>query len=1180
MAFFDFGDELDAPLNIQKEVDRFVIIDKQLYGLYSVFGNGVLNGWTVSDNGFSESKGISVAVSPGQGIIRAIASETRFSGVVNNLPALSQVDIYAILQGSTVRNRTITFDYSQTELGDYAVRIARVTTGNNAVTTINNNIRDLIGFEEIIRDEIDQHKHRGTPSKIDLKRETKGQLPGAKVEGIDASKLTSGIIPISQIPIIPHQDLQYDGLLTHAQLDSFTKTLSENNKELLGEIATANQLKQIIFNKYRYSDVDEHFLNELALIPGISPDTFIDFEASTAHINLDQKCISGISTSTGEFVDISFNTRTAFANAFKLTNVEVLPSGKVVLERDEQARDIIKDFENVPDDNVNIPGFTLSTEVITDNFSIKSEATDTLKVDGFYSGKFNPNREFRAVFTKAFSTARDWEDFDELIVNVKTLSVSHGAVFAYFVNESSTGSETVSPNLLLLANDEITDNPDTSRNDFEKRTFDISGYDRDNVTKFIIFTDDVSDSFDFYLDEMYVQNASLFKPQGTIKLRYSTGAPLTFHSLFYDIDTPATTDSQVRIKVAGSTSLLSRAPYSLGLNDGQVFALGGTDIEIEVTLTSEDRIVSPELTDVSLRLLVDSDTHGFNIDTGSDWSRGNTQNLDITNYSGSLSRLNLSDPINVGGLYFSTLDAIAEIDDENVGIIGFSGINMPISVNQAFSWDTAPLRGFDNPTSVERTLEKNFIVADTDNDRVLLVDSRGDLVKGFAGIPGTDSEFYPATSVYNPENGILTIVFSREVNKEAIALPGISLFIGSTEIKLGVNDTIVDNSKTDQILEIELSGDKVEQLVGQTTDLHVNFASTAFAETISSGSVAGSLLGLQGVEVFIGDLTYVNYILSPIYANVLEDGNWIVANGENETEVVNSTDAASSSSDVNAAANARTIPSLVEFDEDDLEDPSLTYSGIQFSIYSLGGVAELPLNRLALAGIVALEESSTGTVTSSTDETPDNQEDTILYTLEYDNFVTNASGDQELTSASSVVLEDESGEYGIKEAGTGTVIAVSGSQMILLPRRSGRYFYSFEAAPGKTFTAAIKVVQNEGDDPVFESPRTITDTGSSSAFAAAATENLSGFRGTVVTINRTTKQKLFEYTSPDGLFASDVDVHSDGNLVVAETDFTGNNGRVIKLDTFGNIIFQYGQGNLGIIKDAKSLDNGNYVISL
>ena len=48
LGFFDFGDPLGTDFSGQIEIDRFVFIDKQLYGLMSIWGNGVVSGWTVA----------------------------------------------------------------------------------------------------------------------------------------------------------------------------------------------------------------------------------------------------------------------------------------------------------------------------------------------------------------------------------------------------------------------------------------------------------------------------------------------------------------------------------------------------------------------------------------------------------------------------------------------------------------------------------------------------------------------------------------------------------------------------------------------------------------------------------------------------------------------------------------------------------------------------------------------------------------------------------------------------------------------------------------------------------------------------------------------------------------------------------------------------------------------------
>ena len=90
LSYFDFGDRLDAAINVQKEIDRFLLIDKELFGLYNVVGNGVISGWLVEDNGFTTEQGISISITPGIGIINFLASESTFPDVITALPINSQ----------------------------------------------------------------------------------------------------------------------------------------------------------------------------------------------------------------------------------------------------------------------------------------------------------------------------------------------------------------------------------------------------------------------------------------------------------------------------------------------------------------------------------------------------------------------------------------------------------------------------------------------------------------------------------------------------------------------------------------------------------------------------------------------------------------------------------------------------------------------------------------------------------------------------------------------------------------------------------------------------------------------------------------------------------------------------------------------------------------------------------
>src|SRR4051812_33180933 len=94
LAFFDVGDNLADAINVQKEMERFVIIDRQLYGLYSIFGSGVIDGWQVISASDQTTATLSVEVEPGVGIVNLMAAETTFSTLVDSLPPNQVVYIF------------------------------------------------------------------------------------------------------------------------------------------------------------------------------------------------------------------------------------------------------------------------------------------------------------------------------------------------------------------------------------------------------------------------------------------------------------------------------------------------------------------------------------------------------------------------------------------------------------------------------------------------------------------------------------------------------------------------------------------------------------------------------------------------------------------------------------------------------------------------------------------------------------------------------------------------------------------------------------------------------------------------------------------------------------------------------------------------------------------------------
>ncbi|MBT7350658.1 hypothetical protein HN803_07815, partial [candidate division WWE3 bacterium] len=136
LAYFDFGDELDTTINAQLESDRFVTIDRQLYGLYNVFGDGIISGWTVFDNGYTETGGISIGITDGLGVVKFTTVQTVTSNFISSLVPNSTIYIYALPTSNSSSTRNINFVASLTLITGFALLLAVITTEDSSISLI------------------------------------------------------------------------------------------------------------------------------------------------------------------------------------------------------------------------------------------------------------------------------------------------------------------------------------------------------------------------------------------------------------------------------------------------------------------------------------------------------------------------------------------------------------------------------------------------------------------------------------------------------------------------------------------------------------------------------------------------------------------------------------------------------------------------------------------------------------------------------------------------------------------------------------------------------------------------------------------------------------------------------------------------------------------------------------
>ncbi|GAG33792.1 unnamed protein product, partial [marine sediment metagenome] len=243
---------------------------------------------------------------------------------------------------------------------------------------------------------------------------------------------------------------------------------------------------------------------------------------------------------------------------------------------------------------------------------------------------------------------------------------------------------------------------------------------------------------------------------------------------------------------------------------------------------------------------------------------------------------------------------------------------------------------------------------DLENNRIVLVDRDGNLIKGYGSTYSIDSNFYPLSAIYNSAIKTLTVVFTKSTVVSDITK--ISLWIGSFKTSLSSSDEILINNKSgNKVLEILLDDDTAIRLLSATTDnLTVNFERGAFSEEIivhdgMSESGNNSIFSpLRGLICFVGDFTYIENIRHPIFVKETSDGNWIFGNSSIFYVDIDS-----------LKEETANVPDVVEIDPYDITDTSnkLISSDVKFSDYTLGGIYEYDDDsRFVISGI---EESTT-----------------------------------------------------------------------------------------------------------------------------------------------------------------------------------------------------------------------------
>ena len=915
---------------------RMYTIDRQLLGLFQVFGNGVLSGWEISAAG-----GLSLSIGPGTGFINYTAGATDSAFTLEGLQPNTTQYIYAEATDQTRYSLSVNFFSDNVLFNDgEQVLLGSVVTDSSNVISVDMSLRQDISYLDTIMSLINGHRHRGgssNPSKIDLSSEVIGQLPSYRIGSLDASSITSGKIPASRIPLLSHSSLQGIGVLSHAQLDSYIRDLSDSNVRLLGELGGSNLLQLYLAHKHYWNEVDKHAYNLLALIPGISPDEMTDFAATTAVVDTYNHTIQGITSGAGSHHSTSFSTVNDFESSQYRINMDVYVGATPYLLLTRPTTElVVESFDNVFQSGVNVPGWTLET--IAHNSQTSFESDSATSVDGTYSGLLNVDEGVKLQVTKLFSTSANWQAYNQIEAYVNT--VGSGAVNHGIVKLEILGGSVAQPVSLMDIPLFTTVDEDTSG--WKIVTQDISSLSRSNVVGIRISTTSTDgwdlSSFVMNIDRIRLDNNLYYSTEGRIRFRYKTPQVSRWMAISWDADLNggeilSRARSSASYEVFDTSEVSTFSPFSStsGYNPG---ITNNRCFEVEMVMRADPtRTSSPILRSVTVTYLTQASDSTIEIDTQDEFDEGE---YDGTAYSSSMVKLPSSRATHYYWCNGSASSTPSSANDKKLWdkLPPAANAEYPVTINTAGIPKSAWMAIISSPTSmnsdykglgslwcpmhVQRLSATTYLVADTLNDRVMTIDENGDLIKGYysnaSGPPYVISaDGWPTTFCYNPYSGRVQITLNQVHYTAGLTEPidtSKIQIIGSGGFSLTLtNDTYVTPSGTSYIPEntsyinniiIELSSSSksaIDTYLGalpSSKSLYVLLDSQVFfrdqtstsykIDLTSPGYLAVADTATGALKGFVGDYTLMNGILRPVCVSLSTSGNWLVCNSQDWSE--------------------------------------------------------------------------------------------------------------------------------------------------------------------------------------------------------------------------------------------------------------------------------------------------------
>ena len=285
----------DLSENIDLDELRFKAIENQMYNLYQIFKNGIIEedptvpSWRIQTYS-NEFKLTKITITSGKGFVSYKAGNTTSSKdltlpTIPTTVGISKVYVYAYENANTAVNGDVDFVASLTEINDSVNYIplgyVEINVAANLISLYETNRQDITLFSSLSY-LIKNHKHiggTGNPSPIDLSKEVRNKLTSENISFVDAAKITTGILNSSRLPDISHNSLENKGNLTHDQLETALLAVVNNDaNDKMSDLSIANRLQMLIALKKSggvgFTFIDSTQINTLTYVPGIYPNTY------------------------------------------------------------------------------------------------------------------------------------------------------------------------------------------------------------------------------------------------------------------------------------------------------------------------------------------------------------------------------------------------------------------------------------------------------------------------------------------------------------------------------------------------------------------------------------------------------------------------------------------------------------------------------------------------------------------------------------------------------------------------------------------------------------------------------------------------------------------------------------------------------------------------------------------